>query len=335
MGRWLMGRCASFGMIMLVCLASSGCLFGGEMPPPPEVGGISVMTYDSAGKERQEVFAHPPQRVVAIWQNDVETVLALGAGGALVAAVGVPYTECLLPEYRDAYARIPLRQMEMPSVEELLMLRPDLILGWYSTFSDRVTKSTDFWQARGIHTYMPASSMGRKGKHTIAGECRYILDLGCILGKEARAEELVQKMREEIRYVQDRTQGRARPRTLIIERMGNQFMSYGADTLAADILRHVNGEPLSYDRYIGFEQVVEANPNVVFLIVSENRYKEAEAIRQDFLEDPAFQDVRAVQEGRVYVLPLYLVYASATRTYDGIRAMAQGLYPDLYEGARR
>ena len=326
-----MRRCGFLGAVALVCLVSSGCLFGGEMPPSVEEGGVSVVNYDSAGNEITEMFAHPPKSVVAVWQNDVETVIALGAGDALVAAVGVPYVECLLPEYREAYEKIPLRQMMMPSVEEILMLKPDLIIGWHSTFSEHVTKSTSFWHERGIHTYMPASSMGRPSGNTVEGECQYIRDLGRIFEREERAEELVCQMQEEIRYVQENTRGKERPRTLIIERMGNQFMSYGKDTLAADILRHVNGEPLSYERYIGFEQVVDANPEVIFLIVSENRYLEAEAIKKDFMDDPAFQDVQAVQNSRVYVLPLYMVYASATRTYDGIRAMAYGLHPELYE----
>lgn len=326
-----MRKCAFLGVVTLVCLVSSGCLFGGEMPPSIEEGGVSIVNYDSAGSEITEVFAHPPERVVAIWQNDVETIIALGAGDTLVAAVGVPYVECLLPEYREAYEKIPLRQMVMPSVEEILMLKPDLIIGWYSTFSDRVTKSTAFWHERGIRTYMPASSMGRKGGNTIEGECAYVRDLGCVFNREERAEELVQQMQAEIRYVQENTRGKERPRTLVIERMGNQFMNYGEDTLAADILRHVNGDPLSYERYIGFEQVVDANPEVIFLIMSEDRYREAETIKAEFMDDPAFQDIQAVQNNRVYVLPLYMVYASATRTYDGIHAMAHGLHPELYE----
>ena len=173
--------------------------------------------------------------------------------------------------------------------------------------------------------------MGRKGGNTIEGECAYVRDLGCVFNREERAEELVQQMQAEIRYVQENTRGKERPRTLIIERMGNQFMNYGEDTLAADILRHVNGDPLSYERYIGFEQVVDANPEVIFLIVSEDRYREAETIKAEFMDDPAFQDIQAVQNNRVYVLPLYMVYASATRTYDGIHAMAHGLHPELYE----
>ena len=335
MGAESMRKCGFLGAAALVCLISSGCLFGGEAPPSVQEGGVSVVNYDSAGNEITEVFEHPPQRVVAVWQDSVETILALGAGDSLVAAVGVPYPECLLPEYREAYEKIPLRQQEMPSVEQILLLEPELFIGWYSTFSDRVTKSTSFWHDRGIHTYMPASSMGRKSGNTIEGECNYIRDLGRIFGREERAEELVRQMQEEIRYVQENTQGKERPRTLIIERLGNQFLHYGEHTLAADILRHVNGEPLSYERYIGFEQVVGANPEVIFLIVSEGRYLEADAIKKEFVDDPAFQDIQAVQNGRVYVLPLYVVYASATRTYDGIHAMAQGLYPELYEGVEK
>ena len=44
-----MRKCAFLGVVTLVCLVSSGCLFGGEMPPSIEEGGVSIVNYDSAG----------------------------------------------------------------------------------------------------------------------------------------------------------------------------------------------------------------------------------------------------------------------------------------------
>ena len=33
----------------------------------------------------------------------------------------------------------------------------------------------------------------------------------------------------------------------------------------------------------------------------------------------------------VLPLPLYAIYSSGVRTYDGIKIIANGLYPDLYK----
>ena len=47
------------------------------------------------------------------------------------------------------------------------------------------------------------------------------------------------------------------------------------------------------------------------------------------LEDEALQNLSAVKNGNVYPIMLSEMYASATRTPDGMVTFAQGLYPDL------
>ena len=44
---------------------------------------------------------------------------------------------------------------------------------------------------------------------------------------------------------------------------------------------------------------------------------------------PALQSLDAVKNGRVYPIMLSEMYASATRTQDGVETFAKGLYPDV------
>ena len=46
------------------------------------------------------------------------------------------------------------------------------------------------------------------------------------------------------------------------------------------------------------------------------------------LKDEAYQSLDAVKNGRVVPIMLSEMYASATRTKDGIVTFANGLYPD-------
>ena len=46
-------------------------------------------------------------------------------------------------------------------------------------------------------------------------------------------------------------------------------------------------------------------------------------------DDEALQSLDAVKNGRVYPIMLSEMYASATRTQDGIETFAKGLYPDV------
>ena len=62
------------------------------------------------------------------------------------------------------------------------------------------------------------------------------------------------------------------------------------------------------------------------------RTETAEAeMRAKLLEDPAFAELRAVKNQRVYTVMLGDMYASTVRAIDGIRAFAAGMYPALYQ----
>ena len=295
---------------------------------------IVVDAFSSNGKSIQLHFHRSPNRIVAVWQNSVETILALEAGDRIVAALGVPHEECLKPEYRAIYNKIPLKQFQLLDTEHILMLEPDFILGWSSTFSEKTTKTTDFWLGRGINTYFPVNTMSGRKQRTIDDEYKYIIDIGTIVNKREKAEEIVQEMQEKISYIQTNTLHRTRPRALIIEQMRDSYMVYGANSLAGDILRSVNGEIIAPGKNISYEEIIEANPDVIFMVYSENNYANAEKITENFINKAALQDVNAIKNKRIYNLPLYVIYGSATRTYDGICMMAAGLYPDLFGGQK-
>jgi len=278
-------------------------------------------------------FPAPPQRIVAVWQNSIETPLALGAGDRIIAGMGIPDRKYLKPEYRDLYDRIPYTSLENLDVETILMMEPDLIIGWASTFSPKVLRGTEFWQSRGIHTYIAPSSAAARTQKTVDDECQDILNLGAILGRREEAKAIVNEMQREISFVTAETQSAEhRPRALVIELMGRDIRSYGENSLAGDILRRLNAENLGADGLnLSIEQLIEMDPDAIFLVVVESDYDRAEEIKAQFCNNPALRGLSCVRTGRIDTLPLYTVYSAGTRTYDGIRSIARGLYPHLYK----
>ncbi len=129
---------------------------------------VTIENINEKGEPVSQVYEQPPQRVVAVWQNSIETLLALGVGDRIVAGMGVPDARYIRPEYRAAYEAIPYTSLENLDVETILMMQPDLIVGWSSTFSPKVLRGTAFWEGRGVHTYIaPYSARATKSK-TIA-----------------------------------------------------------------------------------------------------------------------------------------------------------------------
>lgn len=294
---------------------------------------VTIENFNTQGEPEQQTFTKPPERVVAVWQNSIETLLALGVGDRVIAGNGVPDKKFFLPQYQEQYRQIPYTGLQLLDVETTMMLKPDLIVGWHSTFSPKVIRPTEFWHKRGVNTFIARSSIITNKKRTLENEYKDILDLGRIFDKNERAQQLVADMQHEVQYATSQTAGfQKRPRALVIEFMGKEVSVYGERSLAGDIVHELHGELLAaQDRSIGIEQVVELDPDVIFVVVIESHYGHEQDMVDRVTQHKALKNLRCVKEGRVLPLPLYAIYSSGVRTYDGIKIIANGLYPDLYK----
>ena len=294
---------------------------------------VTIENFNTQGKPEQQNFTKPPERVVAVWQNSIETLLALGVGDRIIAGNGVPDKKFFRKEYQEQYSKIPYTGLQLLDLETTMMLKPDLIVGWHSTFAPKVIRPTAFWHKRGVNTFIARSSLTDGKPRTLQNEYKDILDLGRVFDKNERAQQLVADMQHEVQYATSQTAGfKKRPRALVIEFMGKEVSVYGEKSLAGNIVRELHGDLLAAkDRNIGIEQVVELDPDVIFVVVIESHYGHEQDMVDRVTQHKALKNLRCVKEGRVLPLPLYAIYSSGVRTYDGIKIIANGLYPDLYK----
>lgn len=297
---------------------------------------VTVTSMNSKGEMEEETFDKPPERVVAVWQNSIETLLALGVGNRIVAGMGIPNEKYLRPEYREQYEKIPYTSLQNLDMETITMMNPDLIVGWSSTFSPKVLRDTDYWHERGVHTYISADSSSKEPNKTVENEYRDILNMGKIFNREEKAEEIVNGMKEKIGKAQAEAKATGRhPRGLIVELEGKSLTVYGKKSLAGNILESMGGELLVPDsREISKEQLIELNPDALFVVVIEGNYDKADQVLSYFYNERAFDSVDCVKNHRISVLPLYSIYSAGVRMSDGIDYIGKGLYPDLFQDTR-
>lgn len=294
---------------------------------------VTIENYNTQGEPEQMTYTKPPERVVAVWQNSIETLLALGVGDRIIAGNGVPDKKFFRKEYQEQYSKIPYTGLQLLDLETTMMLKPDLIVGWHSTFAPKVLRPTDFWHKRGVNTFIARSSMIGNAGRTLQNEYKDILDLGKIFDKNERAQQLVADMQHEVQFATSQTAGfKQRPRALIVEFLGKDVNVYGERSLAGDIVRELHGELLSPKEHnIGLEQVVDLDPDVIFVVVIESHYGREQDMVNRITQHKALKNLRCVKEGRVLPLPLYAIYSAGVRSYDGIKIIANGLYPELYK----
>lgn len=294
---------------------------------------ITINNLKTGRSFENQKFDKPPKRIIGVWQNSIETPIALGVGDRIIAGMGVYNSKYIKKEYREEYEKIPITSMENLDQESVIMMQPDMIIGWYSTFTSKYLRSTDFWHRRGVGTYIAVSSAWLPNGQIIENEYNDILNLGKIFDKQKEAEVIVNAMKEQIFDVLERTKNiEKKPRALVLGGMGRQLGVYGANSLAGDLVKKLNGELLAEnERTISAEQVVIDNPDVIFFLVEESRYQDMDRLVGQIYERPAFKNLKCAREKRIIPLPLNSIYTPGVRTIDGIKIIACGLYPELYK----
>lgn len=290
---------------------------------------VTISNYNSQKEKTEFIFKKVPERVFALHQNSIETLLALGLEDHIIGCAGdiPPVFKSDAYPYREGFKKANYLGNENPPLEKLLVMNPDFILGWYSTFAEKKLGTTDFWKERGVNTYIAESSNDVLPKKTVEVEYKYILDIGKIFNRQEKAAAIVKEMEDEIQNVVRLAAGKKKSKTMIIELMHNTITVYGKDQLAGDMVTRLGAELMDCGSHINDEELIGLNPEVVFIAyMGEDGQKDVE----QFLQTESLASLSCVKNKRVYAIPLTYMYASATKTLDGIRVFARGLYPELY-----
>ena len=286
---------------------------------------VTITTYNYLKEPVEITFDKAPERVVAIYQNSIETLLALGLEDKIVAAAGLDHD--VKDEYKDAFSKVNYLEDFTPSKETIIMEKPDFILSWYSIFDDKRLGDIDYWNENGVNTYMSLNS-GVVSERTIENEINDILNLGKIFNVEEKAQALVDEITSTVSEVSSKVSNEEKQSAMVIEFYDDEIYTYGSKTLAGDMVTKLGAELLNPEGgNIGAEDLIKLNPDCIFVSYMDrgNENVPVEEINK-ILGNPAFASLSAVKNKRVYSIPLGDMYSSGIRTIDGINTFANGLY---------
>ena len=289
---------------------------------------ISNFNYEKEAVE--ETFEKAPEKVITFWNNSVETMLALGLGDRVISAVGVDESS-ILPELQDEFDKMVAGKEynaftdsnAAMSKEYAIMLEPDFILGWKSTFSDKTIGDVDYWHENGVNTYIALNSNDISEYRTVENEYTDILTLGEIFDVQDKAEEIVSEIKDEVARVTEAVAGQEKQKVVVVEFMKDSIWNYDKTMLVGDMVAQMGGELMDLPSDIGAEDLLNADPDVLFIIGDDEKVA-------DFMANEAYGSLSAVQNERVFPLDLSDVYTSGIRTIRGLNAIGKALYPDLY-----
>ncbi len=291
---------------------------------------VTITNYNYAGEEVTYTYEQAPERVVAVYQGSIETMIALGLEDHVVASFGLDNE--VKDEWKDGFAKMNYNEdVFTPDKETITLLEPDMILSWGSIFSDKRLGDVSEWNDKGIATYMNSNT--RPGGHprTLENEYTDILNIGKIFDVEDKAEALVAEMKAEVADTLAATAGQDTVRVAVLEPLGGSITNYGASSLAGDMVVQLGGELVKPEgSEMSKEELVLCDPDVIFVVYMAYSGDDPESVMASQLaviqDDPALASLSAVQNGRVELIMLGDMYAAGPRTIDGIKTLAEGMY---------
>lgn len=110
--------------------------------------------------------------------------------------------------------------------------------------------------------------------------------------------------------------------------VGNIVEMLGGDNIAKDI-KPLNTMP-QYAA-LSLEFVMSKDPDVILVITHGYDDKVKEKLKREIMSHPAWKEMRAVKEGRLYILPYELFGVNpAIRVADAVEHIAKIMYPKAF-----
>ena len=288
--------------------------------------------------DRIVTFKKPVKSIVVNWANTLEALRSVNAPKDIV--VGVPTERWLDPGFFPEFVDVPvIGEMGKPDTEVILNINPDAAILYWSDHGDRLKPVQDALELAGITVFR--FKFGRFDYHR--GEME---KLGYIVGKTDEAKEyldwrenILNSIKEEVEKIPEEDKPKVYIEGTWTYSSYSQYGRYGyiAKAGGKDIFVEVKGK-------VDPEAVIKRNPDIILKVASSGGVSwydmdagdttKLEEIREEIMNRPELQEVKAVKKGEVYVIttPLLNYYPrSGCREFIQIAYQAKWFHPELFE----
>jgi iron complex transport system substrate-binding protein len=252
----------------------------------------------------------PPQRIVCLTEETVETLYLLGEEARIVGVSGYAVRP---PRVRREKPRVSA--FISADIDKILALAPDLVL----TFSDIQADIAATLIRRGVavHAF---------NQRDVAGIFAMIRTLGALVGASAKAEALVASLARRLAEAQARAAQLPRRPRVYFEEWDEPMISgigWVSELVAAaggiDVFAALAAHKSAKDRVVSAEAVIAAAPDIIIGSWCGKKFVPARVAAR-----PGFAEVPAVRDGwlREIKSPLILQPGPAALT-DGLDALAK------------
>lgn len=265
--------------------------------------------YSDGAKDYNVKVESPREKAVTLSQFMTEMLLALDLGDKMVGTALLDNP--ILPQFEEAYNKIPeleIGEGHSVSKEGFIATGADFVSGWDSSISEQTTGAPDELIEKDITPFMAKSYNPDATVETVYEDFEL---LGKIFGVEDKANEVINKMKSDIKAVTDKVgdiKEEDRVKMMVYDSGENDAMVVGSG-LANNLIDLAGGSNIfgkdKTQPYINvsWESIVSQNPEVI--IVTDYLAGSPVEEKIDFLKShPALKDVDAIKNNKIYVVGL-------------------------------
>ena len=309
MKQWTLILLAVFSLVLAGCGAPAAQNAG-------ERQAYAVITDDSG---RTVSFDKKPERIVVTSASFIAPLYAVGG-----EVVGRPVTKSkVIPEAESAATIGPVYQID---TEKIIALTPDLVI----INKGMNEKLIETLAANNIKTLVIEMKSYEDVKREIG-------IFSALTGEKAKGDALIAKMDADIDAVRASIP-QEKKRISIIHSTGQGLSVQLDGSIAGSIAKMLGWENTAsgmpaLDKNpdaapYSMETLVAQNPDIIFVTSMGEEAEIRASMEAMFAENPAWQSIAAIREGRVYYLPQEMFLFSPGIEYpSAVKYMARMIYP--------
>ncbi len=286
------------------------------LPSPTVASAFPLTVVDDAG--RKVTFDRAPERIISLSPGHTETLYALGVGDRLLVA------DQFSTYPAEAKPKAKLNTFPKPNVEELVSLKPDLILVLVE--GDDFIKQMDSRQIKVLKLF----------PSTVEGTYQDIALVGQVTGTSTRAQAIVDGMKEKQAAISARTKDAPRTRVLYELDASDPTKPWvaGGGGYYGALVPLAGGKNVFDDitqpaDQVSTEQIIARDPEIILLSDATspvNAQTPAMVIAR-----PGWNKIAAVKAKKIIPVDPDVLTRPGPRLMDGLEALAKVIHPELFK----
>lgn len=316
-----------FVIILLMSFIAAGCSSNkSETSRDPNAASAYMTIKDNAG--RTVTISKKPERIVLLSTSFVDLLYSVdgkAAGRPNSKTDSIPNLALSVPEVGFVYNI---------NLEKVAALKPDLVVGVQGMHEKLVP---------GLESsHIPVIILRYK---TIQDTYETIRLMGNIAGTQPKAEQVIQTMKSQIQNTVAKVPANRNLKVAILHATAKSVTVELDTTIAGSISKEIGltniaagsvpdrGESDSIP--YSMEKLVEADPDIMFVVTMGNKEDIEKRMWADVKSNPAWGSLRAVQQQKVYFLPSELFLLNpGLRMPEAVEYLAKLVYPEVYGGGK-